>query len=77
MTSDRFHISVNDKAYCTYKYRLPVADIKTIAVNKDVQYVNQIDHRSVFPSPYPLLLTGANNVDFSNDVPRHYKAGNY
>lgn len=74
--NDRFLVSVNDRTYCSYVYRLPLAEIHTIEVGKDVQTVVQVDHRSTFPVPCPtVLLDTVGRFDFSNDIPRRFRAG--
>lgn len=48
---DRFHIAVNGAPHSTFKFRMPLDDIRCLTVNKDVQYIHQIDHRQAFPFP--------------------------
>lgn len=73
--NDRFLVAINDLTYCSYKYRLPLSDIKTIEVNRDAVIISQVDHRSVFPVPCPNVLRDSPQFDFSNDVPRRFRAG--
>lgn len=74
--NDRFLVAVNDKTYCSYVYRLPLSEIRTIEVNKDVQTIVQIDHRATFPVPCPMhLQDSTGHYDFSNDIPRRIRPG--
>lgn len=73
----QFHIAVNNQPYCTYHYRLPVESIRTVQLKHDLQFVTQVDHRSVFPSPFPpVQFDDARNI-FSNDVPKPFKHGTF
>lgn len=72
---DRFHIALNGAPYCTFKFRLPLEEIRCLAVDKDVQYIHQIDHRQTFPSPYPPVQITDSNNSFSNDVPKPFSPG--
>lgn len=49
--------------------------IRTIEVIKDIQWVNQIDHRRAYPSPCPLIQQDAGYITFSNDIPRRFSPG--
>lgn len=72
----KFHIAVNNQQFCTYDFRLPPESIRTVQLEYDLQFVTQVDHRSVFPSPHPpVQFDDARNI-FSNDVPRPFNYGN-
>lgn len=71
----QFHIAINDQPYCVYYHRLSIQLIRTIEVTKDIQSVNQIDHRSAYPSPIPSVQQDLGYVTFSNDVPRRFSPG--
>lgn len=72
----QFHIAVNNQSFCTYNYRLPVECIRTVELKYDLQFLTQVDHRSVFPSPHPpVQFDDARNI-FSNDVPQPFEYGN-
>lgn len=71
----QFHIAVNNKPYCTFAYRLPVEDIRTIEVKYDLQTITQIDHRSIYPYPFPPIQYDDSRIVFSNDAPRRFEAG--
>lgn len=72
----RFHIAVNNQSYCTYAYRLPVENIRTIQIKYDLQFVAQVDQRSAFPFPFPPVQFDDPRNVFSNDYPRPFKNGN-
>lgn len=75
VTEDKFMIAFNDVNYCSYKFRGQLSDIRTLRVTKDVQYVNQVDHRRCYPSPRPLVWMNDDYHSFSNDVPKKFMAG--
>jgi hypothetical protein len=72
MTGDeKFHIAINDQPYCTFNYRLPLEVIHTLVIGGDLQKVYQVDHRKIFPSPYPMLHESlGRGTQLSFDVPR-------
>ena len=73
----QFHIAVNNRPFCTYAYRLPAESIRTIQLKYDLQFVTQVDHRAVFPTPHPpVQFDDARNI-FSNDVPKPFKCGKF
>lgn len=70
-----FHISINHRTYCTFKYRFPIEDLRTIEVKEHIQAILQIDHRSIFPSPWPQVQSSDRSVLFSNDCPVLFSPG--
>jgi Galactoside-binding lectin len=70
-----FHIAVNGRKYCDYNFRCPLEDIRTITVHKDVQLINQVDHRQAYPSPFPQIQSEDRKNVFSNDVPKPFLPG--
>lgn len=71
----QFHVAINDQPYCVFYYRMSNQLIRTIEVTKDIQWVNQIDHRAAYPSPIPQIQQDLANVTFSNDAPRRFSPG--
>lgn len=71
----KFHIAINDKAYCKYDFRMPVEEIRTIQLDYDLQLVTQIDHRSTYPNPFPPIQCEDSRCIFSNDVPSKFRPG--
>lgn len=71
----QFHIGINNQQYCRYTYRLPIESIRTIQLQYDLQFVTQIDHRSIFPFPHPPVQYDDTRNIFSNDFPKRFKYG--
>lgn len=56
---------------------MPVDLIRTVQLKYDLQFVTQVDHRSIFPTPIPpVQFDDARNI-FSNDVPQPFKSGKH
>jgi hypothetical protein len=72
---DRFHVSINGEAFCTYSFKMPVKEIKAISVSGDVEIITQVDHRLAFPTIYPLVNNDTPDVTFSGIFPRKLKPG--
>ncbi|XP_063696480.1 uncharacterized protein LOC134827660 [Culicoides brevitarsis] len=75
VTETNFMIAFNDTPFCTYAFRGETSEIKTLRITKDLQYVNQVDHRRCYPSPRPLVWLNDDYHSFSNDVPKKFMAG--
>lgn len=71
----QFHIAVNNRPFCTFSYRLPLESIRTVQLKFDLQFVAQVDHRAIFPSPHPPVQFDDSRNIFSNDVPRPFRYG--
>lgn len=71
----RFHISINDKSFCTYDFKGALKEIRAVSVSGDVDSVTQMDHRLVFPSLYPLVNNDTPDVVYSGFIPRKYAPG--
>lgn len=76
MDDAKFHIALNNQAFCTFQYRIPVEDIRTVELTYDLQVVSQVDHRAIYPYPMPLIQCEEPNMLFSSDVPRLFRPGN-
>jgi hypothetical protein len=72
---DRFHVSINGEAFCTYSFKTPLKEIKAISVSGDVENITQVDHRLAFPKIYPLVNNDTPDVTFSGIIPRKLKPG--
>lgn len=75
-----FHIALNDDAFCTYAFRTPVQDIRTVQLLHDLQAITHFDHRATFPAPVPTVqlndvAADAAGLEFSNDAPRRFTPG--
>lgn len=76
VTDQSFYVALNDEPYCRYAFRCPLATIRTIVVDRDVQSVVRVDHRTVFPTPMPPIAGVDDKLEFSNDIPRRFEPGN-
>ncbi|KAL9694866.1 hypothetical protein quinque_014151 [Culex quinquefasciatus] len=72
---DKFHVAINGHPYCTYGFRGPLADIRTIRIDKDIQQIVQVDHRQAYPAPFPAIQLEETFNTFSNDVPKQFLPG--
>ncbi|XP_055617698.1 32 kDa beta-galactoside-binding lectin lec-3 [Toxorhynchites rutilus septentrionalis] len=72
---DRFNVALNEHPYCIYRFRMSISDIRTITITRDVQQIVQVDHRQVFPAPFPAIQFDDPVHAFSNDVPKHFFPG--
>nr|AAT11557.1 midgut specific galectin [Phlebotomus papatasi] len=72
---DRFHISLNDVPFTEFMFRAPYRSIAVLQVLQDVEYIRQVDHRKVYPSPYPAVQVRSPWYSFSNDLPTIYNFG--
>ncbi|CRK90519.1 CLUMA_CG004146, isoform A [Clunio marinus] len=72
---DRFHVSIDDEAFCFFKFKMPVSEIKAISVSGDLDNVSQLDHRLIFPMLYPLVNKDVPDIVFSSFIPKEYKPG--
>lgn len=75
VSDDRFRIAFNDINYCSFNFRGPLNEIRTLRISKDVQFVSQVDHRCFYPSPFPLIHLNHDDLSFSNDVPKKFTPG--
>lgn len=71
----QFFISINNRPYCRYKYRLPVKLIQTIEIKEHIQVIKQVDHRTIYPYSWPPLQTINSTKSFSNDIPILFTPG--
>ncbi|XP_055390538.1 32 kDa beta-galactoside-binding lectin [Condylostylus longicornis] len=70
-----FHISVNNRPYCIYNYRLPIENIHCIEICEQIQTIKQVDHRASYPYAWPPIQTIWNKVQFNHDVPIMFLPG--
>lgn len=74
-SDDKFHISINGRPFCTYKYRIPLESIRTLEIRDHIQAIKQIDHRTAFPIPWPAIQASDFGKSFSNDIPILFSPG--
>lgn len=72
---DSFHIAINNRSFCTFKYRFPVQELRTIELREQIQVIKQIDHRSIYPNPWPSIQASDYFKSFSNDIPILFRVG--
>lgn len=75
ISDERFHVSVNEKPFCTYNYKVPVKSIRAVSVSGDVDCISQMDHRLVFPLLYPLVNNDTPDIAFSGYIPKKFQPG--
>lgn len=72
---NRFHVSIDHESFCTYNFRVAVDHIRAVSVSGDVDRVTQMDHRRVFPSVYPLVVSDTPDLIYSGFVPGRFQPG--
>ncbi|XP_037946644.1 32 kDa beta-galactoside-binding lectin isoform X2 [Teleopsis dalmanni] len=72
---EQFHISINSRPFCTFRYRMPLESLRTIEIHDQIQVIKQVDHRTVFPNPWPAIHASDYFKAFSNDVPILFSPG--
>jgi hypothetical protein len=70
---DKFHIAIDDEAFCTFKFRIDPKQIKAVFAN-DLEVVTQIDHRLVFPLTYPLVQD-IPDIIYSGIISKNFRPG--
>jgi hypothetical protein len=70
---DKFHIAIDDEAFCTFKFRIDPKQIKAVFAN-DLDVVTQIDHRLVFPLTYPLVQD-IPDIVYSGIISKNFRPG--
>lgn len=74
LASDKqFHISFNDQQLGSFGFQ---PSIENVRIYGDLERINQMDHRTVFPIAWPLLQENINQENvFSHDVPVEFRPG--
>lgn len=72
---DSFHIAINNREFCSYKFRTTLEDIHAITILGDIHWLRQVDHRAAFPLPRPAIQYDDDTCAFSADVPRLFSPG--
>lgn len=72
---DRFHIGIDDEAFCTFKFRMEPSRIKSVTATGDLDSITQMDHRLVFPLTYPIVSNAIPNIAFSGIISKNYRPG--
>jgi hypothetical protein len=76
--TDRFHISLNNVHFCDFVFRpiTPITLIKYLVIDRELEALNQCDHRKIFPSVHPQMQLSKSWFSFSSDVPVPLRIGN-
>uniref|UniRef100_A0A1B0AKL8 Galectin domain-containing protein n=1 Tax=Glossina palpalis gambiensis TaxID=67801 RepID=A0A1B0AKL8_9MUSC len=53
----------------TYRYHVPSELLKALEIKGQIQVIKEIDHRTVFPNPWPAIHSCDYFKVFNNDVP--------
>ncbi|KAG5672860.1 hypothetical protein PVAND_002949 [Polypedilum vanderplanki] len=72
---DRFHIAINDNPFCTYKYQMPVQQIRSLIVMGDVESLVKVNHMQMFPYIFPNIRSDYDELAFEGFIPREYSPG--
>ncbi|XP_016984943.1 32 kDa beta-galactoside-binding lectin [Drosophila rhopaloa] len=72
---DSFAISINSREYCKFRYRLPLGALRALEIRDQIQVIKQVDHRTVFPNPWPAIHASDYFKAFSNDQPILFSPG--
>ncbi|CAO1414495.1 unnamed protein product [Diamesa serratosioi] len=75
MGDDKFHVAINEEHFCTYNYRMKLDDIKVVKLDGDIEKVFQVDHRMVYPTPWPQTQAEFKTISFRGDFPRPFTPG--
>lgn len=67
-----FLVSIDEKPFCTFAYRLPIVGIQRINVARDIDEIFQVNQRTAQPNPWPGVKT---NV-FQSFAPQQFNLGN-
>lgn len=72
---DRFHIAVNDKPFCSYKFQVPPQQIRALMVMGDVSSLIKVNHLQMFPYIMPSIRSDCEDLAFEGFIPREYSPG--
>lgn len=69
----QFHIAYNGKHISHYTFQ---PNINCVHISGEIKLVHQVDHRSVFPVPWPPLQENTKwTSSFSHDIPTEWNPG--
>lgn len=71
---DRFHIAVNNIAYCTYTYKVSSELIRSLIIFGDIDLLLKVNHLKSFPCIYPNIRND-DELAFESFIPRQYEPG--
>jgi hypothetical protein len=68
---NKFFISLNDKQLCSYEFNFNLDFLRTVKIFGNVN-TKQVDHRALYPCPWPPSFQEFSTVGFSADVPSRF-----
>jgi hypothetical protein len=71
----KFHIALNGHHLVHYSIYFLLSDISNVRVFGDLEQINQVDHRRVYPSAWPPIQEDIDHVAFSGDIPYKFSPG--
>jgi hypothetical protein len=72
---DRFHIAINDVAFCTYRFQMPTESIRSIIISGEIDALVKVNHMKMFPYIYPNIRSDYEELAFEGFIPREYEPG--
>lgn len=74
-TGEKLHVALNDVNLCSYDHQTSVENIRNIRISGDLETVNQVDHRRIYPSAWPLRQEKSETAAFSAETPIEFFPG--
>lgn len=71
----KYHIALNSHHLAHYSFQSLPNTITNISVFGGLEKITQIDHRRVYPIPWPPIQEDLDNIAFSGDVPFNFSPG--
>lgn len=70
-------MNINDQEEMNYMYRVSLSKIRAMNITNDLESIHQFDHRTVYPSPFPLFPEYNPNIQFNHDFPKKIQPGSF
>ena len=74
-TEEKLHIALNDLHLCAYAHQTSVDSIRSVRITGDLVRVNQVNHRRIYPSAWPLRQEKIEKSAFSGEIPFEFFPG--
>lgn len=71
----KLKMTLNGTHVIDYPCMTMIPKLRKVKVSGDLEFVNQVDHRRVFPSAWPPLSDDLDHITFSSDVPYQFSPG--
>lgn len=75
VSEEKFHIALNGRNLCEYSHHQTLDSVRCIFVSGDLEKVTAVDHRRVYPTPWPPIQEDTATAAFSSDVPNEFSPG--